>query len=40
MEKMTRELIIKKVALHTQIPLLMIPELGMNSPSRNGEKMK
>ncbi len=35
MEKMTREPVIKRVAFHTQIPLLVIPELGMNSPSKN-----
>nr|WP_297789227.1 universal stress protein [uncultured Allomuricauda sp.] len=29
MEKMTREPIIKRTAFHTQIPLLVIPELGM-----------
>ncbi len=31
MEKMTREPIVKRVAFHTQIPLLVIPELGMVS---------
>ncbi|MEM9363072.1 MAG: universal stress protein [Bacteroidota bacterium] len=30
MEKMTREPIVKRTAFHTQIPLLVIPELGMN----------
>ncbi|MDB4293165.1 universal stress protein [Maribacter sp.] len=29
LEKITREPIIKKVAFHTQVPLLVIPELGM-----------
>lgn len=29
MEKMTREPIVKKTAFHTQIPLLVIPEIGM-----------
>ncbi|NAY92704.1 universal stress protein [Muricauda sp. JGD-17] len=29
MEQMTREPIVKKTAFHTQIPLLVIPELGM-----------
>lgn len=29
MEKMTREPIVKRTAFHTQIPLLVIPELGM-----------
>lgn len=31
LEKMTREPIIKRVAFHTQIPLLVIPELGMGA---------
>lgn len=35
MERMTREPIVKRVAFHTQIPLLVIPELGMNVNSRN-----
>jgi len=35
MEKMTREPIVKRIAFHTQIPLLVIPELGMSSSSRN-----
>ena len=38
MEKMTREPVIKRVAFHTQIPLLVIPELGMHSPWRNGKE--
>ncbi|WP_222983119.1 universal stress protein [Flagellimonas meishanensis] len=33
MEKMTREPIVKKTAFHTQIPLLVIPELGMEGAS-------
>lgn len=33
-ELMTRELVIKRVAFHTQIPFLVIPELGMEAPSR------
>ncbi|RDY58654.1 universal stress protein [Flagellimonas nanhaiensis] len=33
MEKMTREPIIKRTAFHTQIPLLVIPELGMEGIS-------
>jgi len=33
MEKMTREPVVKRVAFHTQIPLLVIPELGMVSSS-------
>ena len=32
MEKMTREPVIKRLAFHTQIPLLVIPELGMGTP--------
>jgi len=31
MEKMTREPIVKRTAFHTQIPLLVIPELGMDA---------
>ncbi|NHF57760.1 universal stress protein [Flavobacteriaceae bacterium TP-CH-4] len=34
-ERMTREPVVKRMAFHTQIPLLVIPELGMNIPSRN-----
>ena len=34
MERMTREPVVKRMAFHTQVPLLVIPELGMNSPSR------
>lgn len=30
MEKMTREPIVKRTAFHTQIPLLIIPEIGMD----------
>lgn len=33
MEKMTREPVVKRLAFHTQIPLLVIPELGMIAPS-------
>ncbi|MEZ4810333.1 MAG: universal stress protein [Allomuricauda sp.] len=33
MEQMTREPIIKRTAFHTQIPLLVIPELGMEGIS-------
>jgi nucleotide-binding universal stress UspA family protein len=33
MERMTREPVIKRLAFHTQIPLLVIPELGMSKPS-------
>ena len=38
MEKMTREPVVKRLAFHTQVPLLVIPELGMNSPSRNSKE--
>src|SRR5690606_19251171 len=38
MEKMTREPIIKKTAFHTQIPLLVIPELGMEGISAKREE--
>jgi len=31
MERMTREPVVKRVAFHTQIPLLIIPELSMSS---------
>ena len=34
MERMTREPIVKRTAFHTQIPLLVIPELGMEANSR------
>lgn len=34
MEQLTREPIVKRVAFHTQIPLFVIPELGMTSNSR------
>ncbi len=30
MERMTREPIVKRIAFHTQVPLLVIPELGMS----------
>ncbi|CAM3537168.1 universal stress protein [Zobellia roscoffensis] len=35
MENITRELVVKRVAFHTQIPLLVIPELGMSGSSKN-----
>ena len=38
MEKMTREPVIKRVAFHTQVPLLIIPELGMANSSRNAKE--
>lgn len=34
MEKMTRESVVKRLAFHTQVPLLVIPELGMSKPTR------
>lgn len=39
-EKLTREPIIKKVAFHTQIPFLVIPELGMSSSFSKTVKKK
>ena len=38
MEKMTREPIVKRTAFHTQIPLFVIPELGMNGIASPVEK--
>ncbi|MCM4167718.1 hypothetical protein KCTC52924_00768 [Arenibacter antarcticus] len=38
MEKMTREPVIKRMAFHTQIPLLVIPELGMGTPPHSKHK--
>nr|WP_299383114.1 universal stress protein [Allomuricauda sp.] len=39
MEQMTREPIVKRTAFHTQIPLLVIPELGMEGvPGNNSVK--
>ncbi|MBO0331305.1 universal stress protein [[Muricauda] lutisoli] len=38
MEKMTREPIIKRTAFHTQIPLLVIPELGMEGISKESKE--
>lgn len=32
MEKMTREPVVRRMAFHTRIPLLVIPELGMGTP--------
>lgn len=34
MERMTREPVIEKLAFHTQVPLLVIPELGMKVNSK------
>lgn len=38
MERMTREPIVKRTAFHTQIPLLVIPELGMAAHRRIEQK--
>ncbi|MDX1364644.1 MAG: universal stress protein [Arenibacter latericius] len=40
MEKMTREPVVKRMVFHTQIPLLVIPELGMGTPphSKRGKQ--
>jgi len=35
MEKMTREPVVKRLAFHTRIPLLVIPELGMSKPTKS-----
>ncbi len=35
MEKMTREPVVKRLAFHTRIPLLVIPELGMSRPTKS-----
>jgi len=40
MEKMTREPIVKRVAFHTQIPLLVIPELGMGVSSKKKKEFE
>ena len=34
MEKITREPVVKRLTFHTQIPLLVIPELGMDASSK------
>jgi len=34
MERMTREPVVKRMAFHTQVPLLVIPELGMHGPKK------
>ncbi|MGB5555471.1 MAG: universal stress protein [Flavobacteriaceae bacterium] len=39
MERMTREPVVKRVAFHTQIPLLVIPELGMGSQSKGKKEL-
>lgn len=41
LEKIAREPVIKRVAFHTQVPLLVIPELGMQVGSKNkNEKLE
>ncbi len=35
MERMTREPVVRRMAFHTQVPLLVIPELGMNTPGKS-----
>jgi len=40
LEKMTREPIVKRTAFHTQIPLLVIPELGMEGVSNTTEEQE
>ena len=37
---MTREAVVKRMAFHTQIPLLVIPELGMNMPAKSSMNRK
>lgn len=38
MERLTREPVVKRVAFHTNTPLLVIPELSMGSTSKKGNK--
>ncbi|MEM9142577.1 MAG: universal stress protein [Bacteroidota bacterium] len=40
MERMTREPVIKRMAFHTKIPLLVIPELGMGTRSRSPREVE
>lgn len=40
MERMTREPVVKRMAFHTQIPLLVIPELGMGVSARRKSSEK
>lgn len=40
MEKMTREPIVKRTAFHTQIPLLVIPELNMEAIGNSTKQQK
>jgi nucleotide-binding universal stress UspA family protein len=38
LEKMTRESVIKRIAFHTQVPLLIIAELGIHASSRKDKE--
>lgn len=38
MERLTREPVVKRVAFHTQTPLLVIPELSMGRTTKKGNK--
>ncbi len=40
MENITRESVVKRMAFHTQIPLLVIPELGMSGSSKNKKEQR
>ncbi|WP_431125902.1 universal stress protein [Flagellimonas flava] len=40
LEQMTREPIVKRTAFHTQTPLLVIPELGMEGVAKDNPKKK
>ncbi len=40
MEKITREPVIKRLAFHTQIPLLVIPEFGISAPTKGRKDKK
>lgn len=40
MERMTREPVVKRMAFHTRIPLLVIPELGMSVPSKHKKEQE
>ncbi|WP_350289235.1 universal stress protein [uncultured Croceitalea sp.] len=39
MERMTREPVVKRLAFHTQIPLLVIPELGMGTYAKEKKEL-
>lgn len=38
MERITREPLVKRVAFHTKVPLLVIPELGMSKASKHNNE--